>query len=61
MQLLGSNKLVELSIVGRDSFRLSIEMPTDAACVRGSVVGVHFAGERLHLFDPMTTQNLSVI
>lgn len=60
VQLLGSNKLVELSLVDRTDLRLSIEMPADATCMRGAVMGVHFVRERLHLFDSITTQNLSI-
>ena len=59
IQLLGSNKLVELSLPDQPGFRISIEMAAETNCERGTTVGISFVTENLHLFDPQTTQNFA--
>ena len=60
VQLLGSNKLVELNLPDREGLRMSVEMPADVFCDRGATVGLNFVKERVHLFDPLTTTNLAL-
>jgi len=60
VQLLGSNKLVELNLPDREGLRMSVEMPADVFCDRGATVGLDFVKERVHLFDPLTTTNLAL-
>jgi multiple sugar transport system ATP-binding protein len=57
IQMLGADKLVELSFDDHPGLRMAIELPVDAACERGNSVNLSFMEDRLHLFDPDTTRN----
>jgi len=60
IQLLGANKLVELSFSGGDNFRLSVEMSSAIACEQGANVGIQCSIDQIHLFDPISTNNLLI-
>jgi ABC-type sugar transport system ATPase subunit len=60
IQLLGANKLVELSFSAGDNFRLSAEMSSEIACEQGANVGIQFSIDQIHLFDPISTKNLMI-
>ena len=60
IQLLGANKLVDLSFSVGDNFRLSVEMPSEIACEQGANVGIQFSMDQIHLFDPISTKNLMI-
>ena len=60
IQLLGANKLVDLSFSGDNNFRLSVEMPSEIACEQGANVGIQFSIDQIHLFDPISTKNLMI-
>ncbi|MCE7528669.1 ABC transporter ATP-binding protein [Polynucleobacter sp. IMCC 29146] len=60
IQLLGANKLVDLSFSGEENFRLSVEMPAELVCEQGINVGIQFSIDQIHLFDPISLQNLVI-
>lgn len=57
IQMLGADKLVELGFDDHPELRMAIELPADVACQPGSRVNLAFLEDRIHLFDPETTQN----